>query len=310
MSELAFNINGEAFEVPANATGWRVRKMRAKGAPEVVYAREGQPLVLPIDADIDDLRTEVETTGRYRLDLVDQNNKAIAGAPSGYVQVNFEVEAGGGDRASSQSVAIGKGGDNVVIEAMRMNAEITKSVVDRFPQMMEAAAMLLRAADGAGIPARLPRVVDVHEPKDDEDGEGDDAPPASPGMEFLNTLVSQVVPLVVSAMAGKKMPALGEMLDWRKAAPTPRADAVPPAAEPVKQATPTGSALPALDPQAMGHFLAIQSALTPEEATLAREVAAELGPAELRTWFDELGTLSVREAVAKIRGLIGKGGAS
>lgn len=312
MSELAFNINGEAFEVPANATGWRVRKMRAKGAPEVVYAREGQPLVLPIDADIDDLRTEVETTGRYRLDLVDQNNKAIAGAPSGYVQVNFEVEAGGGDRPSSQSTAISKGGDNVVIEAMRMNAEITKSVVDRFPQMMEAAAMLLRAADGAGIPARLPRVLDVHDHDDDDGGGREDAPPASPGMEFLNTLVSQIVPLVVSAMASKKMPKLGEMLDWRKAAPQHQTHIPEPthSTEPTREAASTASALPALDPQAMAHFLAIQSALTPEEAALAREVAADLGPAELRTWFEDLSTLTVPAAVAKIRALIGKGGAS
>ncbi len=62
MSELAFNINGEAFEVPANATGWRVRRMRAKGSPEVVYGREGTPLILPIDAELDDLRSEVDVT--------------------------------------------------------------------------------------------------------------------------------------------------------------------------------------------------------------------------------------------------------
>src|SRR5580693_5173125 len=90
MSELAFNINGEAFEVPANASGWRVRRMRAKGSPEVVYGRDGLPLVLPISAQMEELRAEVDTTGRYRLDLVDQDNKAIGGVPSGYVQVNFD----------------------------------------------------------------------------------------------------------------------------------------------------------------------------------------------------------------------------
>ena len=36
MSELAFNINGEAFDLPATATGWRVRRMKQRGAPEVV----------------------------------------------------------------------------------------------------------------------------------------------------------------------------------------------------------------------------------------------------------------------------------
>ena len=42
----------------------------------------------------------------------------------------------------------------------------------------------------------------------------------------------------------------------------------------------------------MTHFIAIQSALKPEEAALARQLAAELSPVELRAWFDELSRLS------------------
>ena len=56
MSELAFNLNGEPFEVPDGAVAWRVRKLKSRGAPEVIYGREGTPLVLPIEADMDDLR--------------------------------------------------------------------------------------------------------------------------------------------------------------------------------------------------------------------------------------------------------------
>ena len=48
MSDLAFNVNGEPFEAPANAAGWRVRRLKQKGAPEVVYGRDGLPLVLPL----------------------------------------------------------------------------------------------------------------------------------------------------------------------------------------------------------------------------------------------------------------------
>jgi hypothetical protein len=313
MSELAFNINGEAFEVPANATGWRVRKMRAKGSPEVVYAREGQPLVLPISAEIDDLRAEVDTTGRYRLDLVDQDNKAITGAPSGYVQINFEVEVNS-DAQSTSVISLGKPSDNVVIEAMRMNSEIAKSVIDRFPLMLEAAATLLRAADGAGLPARPPRAIeDGEDGDDDDDDDGDASEASSPGMDFLNSLVAQIVPLVVTSMAGKKMPKLGAILDWRKAAPQAAqapADATP-AAEPKPSAT---DALPPLDPKVMSHFIAIQTALTPHEATLARQLGAELSPAELRGWIEELSVLSVPDAVAKVRSIVGKssnaGGAS
>ena len=70
-------------------------------------------------------------------------------------------------------------------------------------------------------------------------------------------------------------------------------------------ATAASDALPPIDPQTMAHFIAIQSVLTPEEAALAREVAGELAPAELRAWFDELSKLSVPDAVVKIRTLVG-----
>jgi hypothetical protein len=63
----------------------------------------------------------------------------------------------------------------------------------------------------------------------------------------------------------------------------------------------------------MAHFIAIQSALTPAEAALARQIAGELSPTEMRAWFGELSALSVADAVAKIRTFIEKaqaGGAS
>ncbi len=297
MSELAFNINGEAFEVPANASGWRVRKMRAKGSPEVVYAREGQPLVLPIGAELDDLRGEVDTTGRYRLDLVDQNNKPIEGAPSGYVQINFGVDAAASEPAGAASVSLGKPTDNVVIEAMRMNAEIARSVVDRFPQMIEAAATLLRAADGAGLPSRPGMVT--------EQEEADEEPITAPAGFDLNALVAQIVPLIVMSLGkGFKVPDLGGVLDWRKASSQAKADDSASRRLPSTVRASATDVLPPIDSQTMGHFIAIQSALKPEEAVLARDVAGNLGAAELRAWFDELSKLSVPQAVQKIRVLI------
>src|SRR5437762_1968054 len=146
MSELAFTLSGEPFEVPSAAIGWRVRKMKPKGAPEVVYSREGGiPLILPIEADIDDLRRAAPIEGRYRVDAVDEHNRMIAGAPAGYVCVQpGEVNNDAAPLASRAA------SDNVAIEAMKLNTELAKTIVDRFPMMMEAAATLLRAADGAG----------------------------------------------------------------------------------------------------------------------------------------------------------------
>src|SRR5436190_578038 len=88
MFELAYNVNGEPFEVPPTMAAWRVRKLKPKGAPEVVYGRDGLPLFLPMDADIEDLRREARGDGRYRLDPVDEHNRPVPSAPSGYVCVH------------------------------------------------------------------------------------------------------------------------------------------------------------------------------------------------------------------------------
>jgi hypothetical protein len=69
-------------------------------------------------------------------------------------------------------------------------------------------------------------------------------------------------------------------------------------------ATTAPDALPTLDPAALAHFAAIQGALTFRESMLARALAAELTPADLRAWLGELRAMSVPEAVAKIRGVL------
>jgi hypothetical protein len=88
MSELAFNANGESFEVPATVTGWRVRRMKPRGAPELVYGRDGRPLTIGIDADMDELRDAVAgVLGRYRLDPINDEGKCIDSVPPAYIQV-------------------------------------------------------------------------------------------------------------------------------------------------------------------------------------------------------------------------------
>jgi hypothetical protein len=309
MSELAFNANGENFEVPAAVTGWRVRRLKPRGAPELVYGRDGRPLTISIESSMDELRDAVGgVVGRYRLDPIDDDGKTIADVPAAYIHV-VKAES---PAVPAASVVVSEG-DSTLREAMRLNTELAKSVIDRFPEMMHAAAELLRAADGAGLPARKPREVELDDRDDDED-EPAAAAVASPTFELINNLVAQVVPIIVTSLAGKKMPKLASVLDWRKA--TPEAQAQPaPALEATTATTDEPmDALPPLDPKTMTHFIAIQSALAPAEAALARQVAAELSPVELRAWFDELSALSVPDAVAKIRSMLGAtpkaGGAS
>jgi hypothetical protein len=362
MSELAFNLNGDPFEVPATATRWRVKKMKPKGPPEVVFGRDGTPLTLSIDAGMDELRHEARSEGRYRLDLVDDFGQPIPGAASGYVCVHA-------DEPSPELAPLTKlPSENAVIEAMRMNAEamrmnteLARSIVDRFPAVMDSTAGILRAADGAGLPAREPRGLPEPAAEDDDEPETDEVAPKPNGwMGLLETLIPLVAPAIMSAVASGKVQipgGVGALFDCRRAspkasaegphtastpgvapAPGPR-DPAPPrrGASPVPRpagapgrarsggsmaaevGTSTGHAeapamataatgespeLPTLDPAALAHFGAIQAALTLREGMLARALAAELSPSDLRTWFAELQTLSVPDAVAKIRAVL------
>lgn len=306
MSELAFNANGDSFEVPATVTGWRVRRMKPRGAPELVYGKDGRPLTVGIEADIDELREAVGSAGRYRLDPINDDGKCVENVPAAYVQV---VKPQRNADPTMAVVTTTGPSDDTLREAMRLNTELAKSVIDRFPEMMTAAAELLRAADGAGLPARQPRALDDEDETDDDD----EHPEPKPGFD-LNAFVAQIIPMIVMSLGNGKMPQLAEVLDWRKAAPTTK----PKATKATKPARPEGpgdappasvpenatDVLPPIDPQTMAHFVAVQSQLTPEEGAIAREVAKELSAAELRAWFDELSKLSVPDAVAKVRKLV------
>ncbi len=302
MSELAFNANGETFEVPASVTGWRVRRMKPRGAPELVYGRDGRPLIIPIESDTEDLRNAVMTVGKYRLDPVNEDGRTVENVSAAYIQVVKPSP----DAAVVPTPATRGEHEDPVREAMRLNTELAKSVVDRFPDMMTAAAELLRAADGAGLPSRAPRVLDVD--GDEIDDESEDAPQR--GFD-LNAFIAQVVPVLMAGLANGnvKMPGLAAMLDWRKATPTAAKRSKPQKqveAEEAEGEVPDNALdiIPPIDPQTMAHFIAVQSALKPEEAAVAREVASKLTAAELRGWFDELSKLTVPQAVQKIRVLV------
>jgi hypothetical protein len=342
MSELTFNANGEPFDWPHDVTDARVRRMKIRGAPELVYGRDGRPAVVAASATIDELREAVGgVAGKYRLDPLNADGRLVEGAPAAYVQIVPVQPDAMLAPSAAPAVAVSET-ESVLRDAIRSNTELARTVISTFPQMMESAARLIEAADGAGIPRRRPLPLEYGDDDQDQSDESDDDRPEAPaaaraaGGFDINALVAQVVPVVVMGIMNGKfdLSRLGEMLDWRKAAaagakksaesatpnaprgrataaaprattnesrtrPTPRPSA--PVAEPAADDAP----LAPLDPAAMGHFLAIQSALTPDEAALAREVASTLSPRELRAWLAELGPLSVPDAVAVIRHHIG-----
>ena len=341
MSDLAFNLNGEPFEVPGAAAAWRVRKVKAKSAPEVVYGRAGTPLVLPVDADISDLRREVRGDGRYRLDPVDDQGRVIPDCSPGYVCIHP-----GDPPAESAAVArpapVLAPADHALIEAMRINAELARAVIDKFPMMLESAAVLLRAADNAGMPQRPPPVIERRRPEpddqDEDDDEVSDAPAAAPNRSGLQGLIETVVklaaPAIIDAILSRKIAipsGLGTLVGCGRATAADHVSAVPAVSGPATVAAPgptaTASASPlsaagayesaaaaadssaaeglALDDAEAAHFASLQEALTPREGMLVNALAAELSPSERRAWIAEMQACSVPEAVARIRVVLG-----
>jgi hypothetical protein len=316
MSELAFNINGEAFDLPATATGWRVRRMKQRGAPEVVYSKDGVPLVVPIEAGIEELRQLVPTPGRYRLDAIDDRGRTVEDLPASYVI----VPARDPQVAAQEARAAENSATALMAEAMRTTTELARTVIDRFPQVIEAAATLLRAADGAGLPARAPRAIEEQEDETDEEPAPAPAPPAND----LYTMLGPVLQMLAAGLmnGSVKLPDIGALFDWRKAKPSaPKTIAATsagageqPAANHNAAIAPAAAATTPSAPISMAHLAAIQAALAPNEVAYVMEVSKELSAAERGAWFDKLAKLNVPEAVELIRGLIaGKsqnGGAS
>jgi hypothetical protein len=300
MSELAFNQSGDLFDVPAVVTGWRVRRLKPRGAPELVYGKDGRPLTIPIESGMDELRDAVAgVLGKYRLDPVNDDGRVVDGTPPAYVQmVKSETLAEPVAIASARDDANG-----VIRDAMRLNTELAKSIVDKFPEMMHAAAELLRAADGAGLPARQPREIDGEE---DED-EIEEAAPQKPGVDIAEIAAKVIPPLVMAIASGDKsrLPSFGEMLDWRKAVPknkekTTEKTATKPSENKSVWPNPT---------EVMARVGVILDKLTPEERSLAIAFAQEITSDERATWFAELAPLSDDEAVAKVRSILGANGA-
>ncbi|MGZ7079011.1 MAG: hypothetical protein ACXVJT_06320, partial [Thermoanaerobaculia bacterium] len=78
---LANDANGNPLDVPAEAVGWRVRKLaRRAGRPKVLFdAETGRPLELPLTVTYDDFVEQVNEPGRFRLEAVDGSGRVIPG---------------------------------------------------------------------------------------------------------------------------------------------------------------------------------------------------------------------------------------
>jgi len=340
---LARGVDGEPFTVPPDASSWRVRRFRnpgQRGACELVYGDDAAPLEIAIDTPIGEFREIVgNRAGRYRLDAIDFDGVNVPKVVPAYLQIE-NAEAARASHAPTVATPA-----DPMLEIMRemmattrdlarTNAELARTVIERFPAMIDSAAALVRAADGAGLPHRAPHdprnasapVLNDNQADDDEDDEIVMAGWPATVKSVVNQLVPMVQMVIAHRMGGAAprnadnaprplAPSMSAPTAAGPVAPTARGNAEstssdagsnggqdPPGFDTVSNGT-KARRESALTPTAdqLAHFAAIQVALTPREGQIARALVAELRPGEVAAWLRELCALAVPDAVALIR---------
>lgn len=311
MSELAYNLEGDAIELPAAAQWWRVRRFRnpgQRGAPEVVLDREGAPVVLPIDASFVEFREAVGALpGRYRLDPLDDRRRVVPEVPAAYLTLNEVIRNGaGGGEGESGELSMMREMMRWNTELSRMQLDMAKGIADRFSGMMQAAAELIRAADGAGIvsrqPTPTPAVAESGSATDEDDDDENDAEGDKPTFAGL---VAQILPMIQMWMEVRQAKAAatsghGEAAVEKESGKDDAKTGDGGAA--VEKAAPRNVAAPG--PAQMAHVMAVYQKLTPKERAVAQATAAKLSEAERAEMLAELSKLSVDEAAVQVRALL------
>jgi hypothetical protein len=326
VSELAYNKNGEPFEVHDDAAYWRARRCRDRGL-EVVYRRgRCTPLTLPIGATEAEFAHAVGfAPGKYRLDQLSEALQPIVDAQPAYVYVHA-ANGAGNDNVDACEEANADGDvdaradelprnvtplrpaslsstEYLLHMTVEANTRMAEHVIRRFSGMIDSGAHVIRAADGAGMPARPP-VVELRNAESMTDEEPDE--PETADHATWPDVIQSCIPYVnmaFSAIFGPKLrnakPASSEPRPRRAANVGARTAANDP---PATEATETVEETPIeITPAMKAHFMSIYGLLTPDEGALARDVVSEMTEAELATWMQELMALSVEGAAAKVK---------
>jgi hypothetical protein len=176
---LAWSQGGDPIDLPEAAVQWRVRRLSASakgGAPELVYGDDGLPLVVEVGTTAGDFHDAVEhKPGKYRLDALDEQCKAIQGVAPAYVTVSASARA-------EQSVPFATGD-----LALRTLADVFVLQSAQVSTLIEACTKLVAAVDAAGVSQREPPPVAIAstaiavrngvEQDDDQDDEDDEDEP-------------------------------------------------------------------------------------------------------------------------------------
>jgi hypothetical protein len=331
MSELAYDQNGDRILLPAQATHFLVRcfpRPGTRGAPRICLDRNGSQLKVPVEQPVSEFSEKVDgRPGRYRLDPCDEHGRIVPNVPPAYFTISDQTrngESGGGDER-----------DSVIRDLARANADMTKSISERFASVMQATADLLRVT--ASIPPRpmpvLPPDPDDDDDDDDDDDSQEDEDDDRDERRDIAGLLAELLPtlqLWLSARAADKaaasaaatpagpspaapspVPPPASAPEPAAASPTPprpsdsaaTSSTSPPPASPTNEQPTRNSAI---TPAQIAHLTAIQARLTPQEVRVVQAAALRMTPPVRAEWLAELAARSVDDAVTLVRSMLPK----
>jgi hypothetical protein len=271
MSELAFDKEGNPYRFSRQTRKLRPRRWKnagQRGTCAAVLDADGEQVLIDADAEYIEFRAAVgNVPGFYRLDQCDEDGTPIEGVPPAYVSIESTRNAAPIGEADPR--------DAVIRDLAQINADMTRTMAERFANVMQATAAILRAADVAGLtrreppppaPAPAPAPDDEDEDEDEDDEEESEAATASP-FGPLQPLIEMMMP---------HLPQFGAFL-WNKFQEFRKQNATPPAATspaaPASAPAPAPAAAPSVAP-ASGDVAAGQSAPEPIVASAPVSAAA------------------------------------
>jgi hypothetical protein len=315
-SELAYNEHGKRFSVAAEAVAWLVRRFSRpgkRGGCEIVYGDDSTPLALDIEADTTDFRTAVHgVPGRYRLDAIDEEGNLLRDVPAAYLVITDAKPASRADEPPATTSST----EWALVEAVRANSRAMETMSANMNSLVQATAVVVQAADAAGITKRLAPpmpVVANDEVEEDEEDEQDGA--ARQGSDLVGMLGQLVAMVQTFQTMGTKSPAppSASTREADPAAPHGGYEDVVDAdeVEPLRPTASSGRSAPTTKRDSGQHFRDIQARLTDEERAFLHRAITKLPMGELIRWRDQLAQLSVDQAVALLRAeMAGQSGAT
>jgi hypothetical protein len=323
---LARDAVGSPFPLPDNAAFWRVRRQTG-GRPSAVVGPNGEPLFVPIAADLDSLVAAGCAPGSYRLEAVDVQRRPV-GTPIAFVEImepqtervghsdllRTSIEALTRTTEAMQRTQLERERASAARERELMNAQIEaqRALIESQKSQMHLVVSLFERVTGAGDPvAMLKQQINLQRTFEEQSKQRNVAPDhqaeqAQQAPPWWAAMMAQMAPAVSMWVAGKSRQEIAGALFQQMSVGMPNQTAAAPANDlGVEAAVP-----PAPGPSAREKIQAVLERLTEDERATVKQKLGTLTDDEFDRMMRYVAGVSVEAAVGLVRNYLAQASAS